>query len=362
VSRCWALRERKLILSANVRTGVQRLAPYTTLRVGGPAPQLITVDTEADLIEQVRDADAEGQPVRVLGGGSNVLIGDDGVDGTVVRVATQGISADVSGCSGAVVTAAAGENWDELVTRAVDEEWGGGIECLAGIPGLVGATPIQNVGAYGSDVSQVISSVRTWDRVRNRQATFAAADCGFSFRTSTFKQNPDRYLILSVTFQFPPASLSAPIRYAELARTLGTSLGVRTPAAEVQRAVLSLRRAKGMVLDDDDPDTWSAGSFFLNPILPADRAAALPAEAPRFAADGDRVKTSAAWLIEHSGFGKGYGRPPATLSTKHALAITNRGGATAGELIALAREIRAGVSERFGIILEPEPVLWGCQL
>ena len=196
-------------------------------------------------------------------------------------MATRGVDADVSGCSGAVVTVAAGENWDALVARAVEEEWGGGIECLAGIPGLVGASPIQNVGAYGSEVAQLISSVRTWDRVADRQATFAAADCGFGFRTSRFKTEPDRYLILAVTFQLPLGSRSAPIRYAELARTLGVAVGERVPAAAARQAVLDLRRAKGMVLDDaDERDTWSAGSFFINPILDADRAAALPAGAP----------------------------------------------------------------------------------
>lgn len=340
----------------------QPLAPYTTLRVGGPTPRLVTAEAEADLVEQVRTADREVEPALILGGGSNVLIGDGGVTGTVVRVATRGVQTDVSGCSGAVVTVAAGENWDALVARAVEEEWGGGIEVLAGIPGQVGATPIQNVGAYGSEVAQLISSVRTWDRVADRQATFAAADCGFGFRASRFKTEPDRYLILAVTFQLPLGSRSAPIRYAELARTLGVAVGERVPAAAARQAVLELRRAKGMVLDDADLDTWSAGSFFLNPILDADRAAALPASAPRFGMDDGRVKTSAAWLIEQSGFGKGYGRPPATLSTKHALALTNRGGATASDLLALAREIRAGVRDRFGINLVPEPTLWGCEL
>lgn len=343
-----------------------RLAPHTTFRVGGPARRLVTADTEADLIAEVRAADRDAEPgvepARVLGGGSNVLIGDDGVGGTVVRVATRGVHVEESGCSGAIVTVAAGENWDALVARAVEEEWGGGIECLAGIPGLVGATPIQNVGAYGSEVSQLIASVRTWDRATDRQATFAVADCGFAFRSSRFKADPNRYLILAVTFQLPLGSLSAPIRYPELARTLGVAVGERVPAARAREAVLRLRRAKGMVLDETDPDSWSAGSFFINPILDPDRAAGLPEGAPRFRTPDGRVKTSAAWLIEQSGFGKGYGRPPATLSTKHALALTNRGGATAVDLLELAREIRTGVEARFGIRLVPEPMLWGCEL
>ena len=343
-----------------------RLAPYTTLRVGGPARTLATLRTEAELLEALHAADRAALPgagrARILGGGSNVLIGDDGVDGPVLRVATGGITAEESGCSGAVVTVAAGQNWDEFVRHAVEQEWAGGIECLAGIPGLVGATPIQNVGAYGVEVAQIIASVRTWDRVADRQATFAAADCGFAFRSSRFKTEPDRYLIIDVTFQLPLGSRSAPIRYPELARTLGVAVGERVPAADARAAVLRLRRSKGMVLDESDHDTWSAGSFFINPILEADRAAALPEQAPRYATGDGRVKTSAAWLIEQAGFAKGYGTPPATLSTKHALALTNRGGARTEDLLALAREIRTGVHAHFGITLIPEPTLWGCAL
>jgi UDP-N-acetylmuramate dehydrogenase len=343
-----------------------RLAPYTTLRVGGPATAVHTLESESALLDALRSADAAtaggAGPARILGGGSNVLIGDAGVDGPVLRVATSGIRADVSGCSGAVVTVAAGENWDAFVARAVEQGWGGGIECLAGIPGLVGATPIQNVGAYGVEVGQLIASVRTWDRHADRQVSFAAADCGFAFRSSRFKTEPNRYLVIEVTFQFPLGSLSAPIRYPELARTLGVELGERVPADQARAAVLQLRRSKGMVLDEADYDTWSAGSFFLNPILEPERAATLPAEAPRFATEDGRVKSSAGWLIEQAGFAKGYGTPPATLSTKHALALTNRGGARTDDLLRLAREIRAGVHDRFGITLVPEPTLWGCAL
>ncbi len=342
------------------------LAPYTTLRVGGPTPALTTAETEAELLSVLRAADrdtAPGRgPARILGGGSNVLIGDDGVDGPVIRVATRGIRPDVSGCSGAVVTVAAGENWDALVARAVAEGWGGGIECLAGIPGLVGASPIQNVGAYGCEVAQIIATVRTWDRFADRQVTFAAADCAFAFRSSRFKSDPNRYLIIDVTFQLPLGSLSAPIRYPELARTLGVAVGDRVPAADARQAVLQLRRAKGMVLDETDHDTWSAGSFFINPILEPDRAARLPDQAPRYPTDDGRVKTSAAWLIERAGFAKGYGTPPATLSTKHALALTNRGGARTADLLALARDIQTGVRSRFDLTLVPEPTLWGCAL
>jgi UDP-N-acetylmuramate dehydrogenase len=338
-----------------------RLADLTTLRVGGPARTIVVAETETELVETVRAADAAGEPLLVLGGGSNVLIADEGFPGIVVKVATRGITADVSDCSGATVTVAAGEDWDTLVATAVEQEWSG-IEALSGIPGLVGATPIQNVGAYGSDVSQTIARVRTVDRTTGRQATFSLADCDFGYRTSRFKAEPGRHLVLEVTFQFTLGSLSAPIRYAELAATLGVPVGKRVPAADVRRAVLELRAGKGMVLDASDPDTWSAGSFFTNPLLGPDAAARLPADAPRYPGPGELVKTSAAWLIQHAGFEKGYGNGRAALSSKHTLALTNRGDASAADLLDLAREIRAGVEQRFGVILVEEPVLVECTL
>lgn len=337
------------------------LAGHTTFRVGGPARRIVTPETEAELIACVSELDSAGEPVLLLGGGSNVLISDRGFDGTVVKIATRGVRADVSVCAGAIVMVAAGEDWDELVARAVDEEWSG-LEALSGIPGLTGATPIQNVGAYGAEVSQTIETVHTWDRLTGRRATFAASDCGFGYRTSRFKADPSRHLILSVTFQLPLGSLSAPVRYAELARILGVDIGQRVPASTVRQAVLALRRSKGMVLDEDDFDTWSAGSFFTNPILTPAEADALPPEAPRFAQPDGRVKTSAAWLIERAGFGRGYGSPRATLSAKHTLALTNRGHATAEDLLALARQIRSGVEAAFAITLVPEPLLVGCEL
>ena len=337
------------------------LADLTTLRVGGPADRLVRVGTEGELIACVRDLDADGEPVLVLGGGSNVLIADEGFAGTVVKIETAGVSADVSGCAGAVVTVAAGENWDELVQRAVEEEWIG-LEAMSGIPGLVGATPIQNVGAYGAEVAAEIETVRTYDRTTGLLRTFAAGDCGFRYRSSVFKTEPGRYVVLSVTFQFRLGSLSAPIGYAELASTLGVPLNARVPARDVREAVLSIRRHKGMVLDGEDHDTWSAGSFFTNPILELDAAAALPDAAPRYPQPDGRVKTSAAWLIEQAGFGKGFGDGEARLSTKHTLALTNRGAATAGDLLRLARQIRDGVRTRFGVTLVPEPVLVGCEL
>lgn len=343
------------------------LADHTTLRVGGPAAAYVEATTEAELIEQVSRADAAGTPVLVLGGGSNVVIGPDGFDGLVVKVATRGIDNDSSACAGAMVTVAAGENWDDFVGHAVEQEWVG-VETLSGIPGLAGATPIQNVGAYGSDVSQTIARVKTYDRQTGEQKTFFAADCGFSYRDSIFKANPGRYLVLSVTFQFKLGNLSAPVAYAELARTLGVQQGERAPLAEVREAVLKLRAGKGMVLDADDHDTWSAGSFFTNPIVDLDTAAALPEGAPRFpAADSDdRVKTSAAWLIDHAGFAKGFTTPElagrVSLSTKHTLALTNRGSGTADDVLALAGVIRDGVAEKFGITLVPEPVMVNCRL
>jgi UDP-N-acetylmuramate dehydrogenase len=344
----------------------ERLADLTTLRLGGPAGELVRATTEATLLDAVRRADESGTPLLLVAGGSNLVVADEGFAGTVVHIATRGI--DVSGpdgagptCGGATVTVAAGESWDALVARAVDRGWVG-IEALSGIPGSVGATPVQNVGAYGQEVADTIASVRTWDRVDRAQRTFAAADCGFGYRTSRFKQDPGRYVVLSVTFQFRTGELSEQVRYAELARALGVDVGDRVLMRDVREAVLRLRGAKGMVLDDDDHDTWSAGSFFTNPMLPADVAARLPAEAPRWAQPDGSVKTSAAWLIEHAGFGRGYGNDRVSLSAKHTLALTNRGTARTADLLALAAEVRSGVERRYGVRLVNEPVLVGCDL
>lgn len=345
-----------------------QLASLTTLRVGGPAKRVLIVDTEADLIAAVRDCDDRDERILLIGGGSNVVISDDGFDGTVVQVATKGIDVDaagcgvdeLSGCGAPVVTVAAGELWDDVVLRALDEEWVG-IEALAGIPGLVGATPMQNVGAYGQEVAQTLWSVRTYDRHEQRIRTFANADCEFGYRSSRFKGS-DRYVILDVAYQLRDGTLGAPIAYAELARALDIDLGSRAPAREVRDAVLQLRRGKGMVLDADDHDTWSAGSFFTNPIIGAD---VLPAGAPSWPMPDDgRVKTSAAWLIQHAGFARGHGGPGGrvTLSSKHTLAISNRGTAGASDVVSLAREVRDGVRARFGIELTPEPNLINCDL
>ncbi|MFV0429987.1 MAG: UDP-N-acetylmuramate dehydrogenase [Arachnia sp.] len=336
------------------------LAEHTTLRVGGPARRVVVAGSQAELIDAVAEADSRAEPVLLVGGGSNLLVADEGFPGTAILIATKGIAGDVADCAGATIDVAAGESWDSLVEHALDQQWLG-IETLSGIPGLVGATPIQNVGAYGSEVAQTITSVRTYDRQARAIRSFAAADCGFGYRTSRFKQNPGRYVVLQVSFQFKLGTLGAPIAYRELAARLGVEAGERVDALRIRDAVLELRRGKAMVLDAGDHDTWSAGSFFTNPILDEAAAARLPAEAPRFTTE-QGVKTSAAWLIQNAGFAKGYGRGPAQLSTKHVLALTNRGGATAAEIVALAREVRDGVAAAFGVVLTPEVNLVGVGL
>jgi UDP-N-acetylmuramate dehydrogenase len=348
------------------------LSDHTTLHVGGAARHFYTAETEADLIELVKDCDSRDEPVLVLGGGSNVLVADEGFPGTVIKVATKGIQTeDVTSCAGAFVNVAAGETWDDFVQYALDQaqtqQGFVGIEALSGIPGTVGATPIQNVGAYGQEVNQTIARVRTFDRQTGQLKTFSAFECYFGYRTSIFKRSlaslpTGRWVILSVSFRFPLGKLSAPVSYPELAAKLGIATGKRAPLQAVRDAVLELRRSKGMVVDPADHDTWSAGSFFTNPLLTPEQADMLPSDAPRYESGGGKVKTSAAWLIEHAGFGKGYGEPPATLSNKHVLALTNRGEASAADIAALANEIMAGVRDKFGITLAVEPVLVGCEL
>ena len=336
------------------------LANHTTFRLGGPARRFVEATTEQQLIDTVADCDSRGEPVLVLGGGSNVLIADEGFDGTVVKVATRGVRAEAAYCSWAQLEVAAGEVWDDLVARAVAAQWSG-METLSGIPGSVGAVPIQNVGAYGAEVATLIQRVRTWNRAEGAIRTFAAAECGFGYRDSRFKREKGRHLVLRVDFQLPLGELGQPVRYPELARALGVAVGQRAPASRVRETVLAIRRRKGMVLDANDHDTWSAGSFFTNPILTPEQAASLPAEAPRFSA-GEGVKTSAAWLIQHAGFPAGHGSGPARLSTRHVLALTNRGHAATADVLALAREIRDGVRERFGITLVPEVNLVGVSI
>ena len=346
---------------------ITELRSLTTLRIGGPARRFTVATSTDELLSAVAEADAADLPVLLIGGGSNLLIGDAGFDGLVIHVATRGITpVSVDYCGGAEVLVAAGEPWDGFVATAVDAGWIG-LEALSGIPGSTGATPVQNVGAYGQEVAGAVATVRTWDRATSRIRTLAAAECQFGYRDSLFKRERyrggPRYVVLEVGFQLVVADRSEPVRYAELARTLGVPVGTRVPLADVRQAVLGLRRGKGMVLDDDDHDTWSAGSFFTNPLLPMDAAAALPADAPRWSTEDGRVKTSAAWLIEHAGFAKGHGLPgPASVSTKHTLALTNRGPATAADLLTLARAVRDGVEAAFGVHLVPEPELVNCAL
>ncbi|MFJ3791710.1 UDP-N-acetylmuramate dehydrogenase [Kitasatospora sp. NPDC090091] len=340
------------------------LAPLTTLRLGGPARRLVTATTDDEVVAAVREADAAGEPLLVLGGGSNLVIGDAGFPGTVLRIATEGFALD-----GTVLELAAGEVWADAVTRTVEHGLAG-IEFLAGIPGSAGATPVQNVGAYGQDVAQSITEVVAYDRRDDRVVTLSNAECAFSYRHSRFKADPDRYVVLRVRFALEDnAGLSTPVRYAETARHLGVEQGEPVKLADAHGAVLRLRSGKGMVLDPADHDTWSAGSFFTNPVLSAEQYAAFLAltagrelTAPAYPAPDGCTKTSAAWLIDRAGFGKGYGSGPATLSTKHTLALTNRGAATAEDLLALAREIRDGVRAAFGVELVNEPVMVGVTL
>jgi UDP-N-acetylmuramate dehydrogenase len=335
------------------------LSDCTTLELGGPARRFVAATCDADLVAAVSDCDARGEPVFVLGGGSNVVFADEGFDGAVVRVATRGVVFD-----GDVVDVAAGEPWDDLVAWSV-RAGRAGLEGLSGIPGLVGATPIQNVGAYGQEVKDTLVSVRAWDREEKRIVVLARDACRFSYRHSMLKET-SRFVVLRVAFDLPRSAASAPIRYAELARALGVREGEAAPLARVRETVIALRRGKGMVLDPADPDTRSAGSFFVNPTMDEAAYEALAARAgekvPRFAADAGLVKVPAAWLIERAGFTKGASHGGAAISSKHALAITNRANATTADVLALARAIRAAVESRFGLPLTPEPVLVGCSL
>ncbi|MGW7296649.1 UDP-N-acetylmuramate dehydrogenase [Streptomyces sp. NPDC054829] len=343
------------------------LAPLTTFRLGGPATRLVTAATDAEVIAAVREADATGTPLLIIGGGSNLVIGDKGFDGTALVIATKGLE-----ISGTRVELAAGEVWTDAVARTVEAGLAG-VECLAGIPGSAGATPIQNVGAYGQEVASTITEVIAYDRRTGETVTLTNEECAFSYRHSRFKSDPERYVVLRVRFELEDAGgLSGPIRYAETARALGVEPGDRVPLAAARETVLKLRAGKGMVLDPEDHDTWSAGSFFTNPILTDEQFARFHArvkerlgddvEPPAYPAGEGHTKTSAAWLIDKAGFTKGYGTGPARISTKHTLALTNRGTATTEDLLTLAREVVAGVREAFGITLVNEPVTVGVSL
>src|SRR3954469_17224429 len=324
-----------------------RLAALTTLGLGGPADRIVTVETEDELIAAVVE-----DPALVLAGGSNVVIADAGVPGTVVLIRTRGIQRE-----GDLLVVQAGEPWDDVVAYTVQHGLAG-MECLSGIPGSTGATPIQNVGPYGQDVSQTIEWVRVYDREARAVETLDAAACGFGYRSSRFKYR-QRWTVLAVAFRLTESRLSMPIRYAELARALDVAVGDRAELGAVRMAVLGLRRGKGMVIDPGDPDSVSAGSFFTNPILDPAQFASLPDDPPGWPEPDGRIKTSAAWLIQHAGFQRGYGEGRAGISTKHTLALVNRGEASTAELMALARELAAGVRTRFGVELRPEPVLVG---
>jgi len=378
---------------------VTGLADYTTLGLGGPARSLVAASTESELINAVSAADAAAEPVLLIGGGSNLVIADDGFGGTVIHLNTRGVSYAEAGDGCADVTVAAGEDWDDVVAATVAEGLAG-LECMSGIPGRAGATPIQNVGAYGREVAEVITTVRVFDRLSRHIQIIPNERCRFSYRASLFKTGgqgglggrppggspggrppgvsrvPGRYVVLAVTFRLAREPLSMPVKYAELAAELDVGLGARAGVGEVRSGVLKIRARKGMLLNPGDPDSRSAGSFFTNPVLDAEQFARVesaaagapgpsgaPGRVPRFDAGDGLVKVPAAWLIEHAGFGKGYGAPGrARISSKHTLALINAGGATTAELVALAREIRDGVRAAFGVTLEPEPILVGVTL
>ncbi len=340
------------------------LAGLTTLRVGGRATVADCATTDA-LVAAVHALDAAAVPVLLLAGGSNLLISDEDMPGVVVRIATEGVELGPDS-----VLAEAGANWDAVVAKTVRAGFGG-LECLSGIPGSAGATPVQNVGAYGVEVADLLRRVRLLDRATGETHWVAPGDLGFGYRTSRLKHRSDA-VVLAVEFALDPTGASAPLRYRELAERLGAAEGETRPAAAVRETVLALRAGKGMVLDPADHDTWSAGSFFTNPVVAHDRVEQVRAAirerlggvaVPEFPA-GNGVKFSAGWLIERAGFAKGFpgADAPARLSTKHTLALTNRGAATAADIVALARTVRDGVAERFGITLTPEPVTVGVQI
>ncbi len=328
------------------------LAPLTTLGVGGPAKRFAKLDQLHLVGAVVQSAKTAGWPVLVIGGGSNLVVGDAGWDGLVLQIALAGVHVERDG-DHTLVWPRAGVVWDDFVGAAVDDKLAG-IECLSGIPGLVGATPMQNVGAYGQEVADTIVSVRVYDRERDELATFTREQCRFGYRTSVFRGS-DRWIVLDVRFRLERSELSAPIRYAELANALGIREGERAPLKTVRETVIALRRGKGMVVDPADPESRSAGSFFTNPIVDAQLAGRIGG--PQWPQPDGRVKLSAAWLIEHAGFAKGDTRGRVGISRKHALALVNRGGATASELLALAREIQDRVREVHGVALCPEPVI-----
>lgn len=339
---------------------MEQLSSFTTLRVGGPARKIVHAHSEAELIEFVKAADSAKEPILILGGGSNLLISDAGFAGTVIRVESKGNALDYDACSGGMIEVSAGEDWDKFVEISIEKGFAD-LESLSGIPGTVGGAPIQNIGAYGHEVSETIARVKTYDRSKGEVKTFTNAECKFSYRNSIFKEQPGKYVILTVTFQLRKGAQSLPIAYAELAKQLSVNIGDQVEVTKVRQAVLKLRASKGMLINLEN-EINSAGSFFVNPILSKSAADKLPAEAPRWPQNDGKVKTSAAWLMEHSGVVKGEKLAGAQISNKHVLALTNSGDATAEDIIELARRARKKVYEKFGIKLEPEVQLVGVNL
>jgi len=323
-----------------------RLADLTTLAVGGPIDRLVEVHDADELVAAVRDADESRRPLLVLGGGSNVVAPDQGWPGDVVLVRSHGIER-----SGDALIVQAGHDWDALVAHTVENHLAG-IEALSGIPGSTGATPIQNVGAYGQEVAQTVTAVRVYDRAEKSQRTLTPEQCGFAYRDSRLKREPSRFVVLEVDFALHPGSRSRPVGYAELARTLGVEIGESAPLADVRDAVLELRRGKGMVWDPSDPDSRSAGSFFTNPIVAQEQAVE---GCPSWPAGDGSVKLSAAWLVQHAGFGRGTRQGNVGTSSRHSLALTTEPGATAAELMAFAGRVIEAVRDQFGVTLVPEP-------
>ena len=347
-------------MSVPVDVGPATFAEHTTLRVGGPVSRWIVARTEAACIEAIVECDDIGGLSLVVGGGSNIVCSDEALDGTVVQVAHTGVATTDRGGHLRVV-AAAGESWDQLVAHTL-EEGSAAFAPLSGIPGLVGATPIQNVGAYGAEVSQFVTSVRVWDRRDRLVRELTDEECEFGYRSSILKEQPDRYVVLEVVYDLP-LDESVVVEYQQLADALGVGVGDAVEGERVREAVLELRRRKGMVLDAADHNTWSVGSFFVNPVIDIHAAETLPAGCPTYPSESG-VKVSAAWLIENTGIERGFALPGsgARISTRHTLAICNAGNATSSDVVALAREIHARVHDRFGIELEPEPRLIGCAL
>jgi UDP-N-acetylmuramate dehydrogenase len=339
---------------------MEQLSNFTTLRVGGPARKIVHAHTENELIEFVKAADKNNEQVLILGGGSNLLISDAGFEGTVVRVESKGNALDYDACSGGMIEVSAGEDWDKFVALTIDKGFAD-LESLSGIPGTVGGAPIQNIGAYGHEVSETIARVKTFDRQKSEIVTFSNSDCKFSYRHSIFKEELGRYVILNVTFQLRKGEQSLPIAYAELAKHLSVNIGDRVKVTDVRKAVLQLRASKGMLIDSKN-EINSAGSFFINPILSKEIADSLPLEAPRWQQPDGKVKTSAAWLMEHAGITKGEKLAGAQISNKHVLALTNSGDATAEDIVELAKKARKKVFEKFGIKLQAEVQLVGVDL